>query len=254
MNETLELMSKGMSESLMRMIGLNRWVLDLSQNVLHLEFGNKFARADSVAIPLSTLESLYTPNEMQIVAEHWRAAAENGHAGPAILPFVRQDGSKAQIESVASLERRETGKYLVGVYKRVDDILRLQKRARLLGEFLDSFVRHSPSAIMVFDANDRVISASDSLGRYLHLQSVRPLIGHTIDHFHKMFDPKLISIIKAAICLPEAGKGRYVLPSNTGLHHALHWRSFRLSLDRDEAPPRVFAFDVHRADEASLIG
>jgi PAS domain-containing protein len=253
MDDIRELMSADISDSLMRLMGLNRWVLDLGGNVLHIEYGNKLAEPEHLDVPLTDLENLYTPDEMARVAEHWREAAAKGLSGPVVLPFVRRDGSKVQIESVASLRRRPSGQYLVGIYKTVEDYLKLQKKARLLGEFLDSFVKNSPSAVMVFDPSHRVISASEALGRFLHLDNVRPLIGHTVDHMEKMFEAKLLSIIKASLTLPTPSKGRHVTTVEQGLHQSIYWRCFPLGVDQDETPPKVFAFDLHAAGPTTLV-
>jgi PAS domain-containing protein len=253
MDDVSDLMSKTVSHSLMRLIGLNKWALDLQDNILHIEYGRKFEKGENLAIPLTKLQRLYTPDEMAVVAAHWREAAAKGFSGPVILPFVRKDGSKAQIESVGSLEVHNGRKYLVGMYKTIEDLLKAQKRARLLKEFLDAFVQNSPSAIIVFDHRDRVLSANESLGKFLNLTSVRPLVGHTIDHMERMIEPKFMSIIKASLKLPTPSKGRHIMPVDTGLHQSVYWRCFPLSMEKEEAPPKVFCFDLHAAGPTTLV-
>jgi PAS domain-containing protein len=246
-------MGQAASDTLMRRIGLHKWSLDLTANVLHIESGVRSSAIERVSIPVAKLEKLYTPLEMAAVAAHWREAATKGYAGPAILPFVQRDGAKIQIESVASLEVRPDGTFLVGLYKTVEDLLKAQKRARLLKEFLDSFVQNSPSAIFVFDPVGRVLSANEALGKFLHLTSVRPLVGHTIDHLERMIDSKFMSIIKASLKMPQPSKGRHVLAFGPGLHQSVYWRCFPLAVDKEEHPPKVFCFDLHAAGPSALV-
>lgn len=247
------LIGKAASDAMMRRIGLNKWWLNFDANVLHIEHPTEDGRIKRLDIPVAKLEKLYTPDEMAAVAAHWREAATKGFSGPTILPFVQKDGSKAQIESVASFEVRTDGAYLVGLFKTVEDLLKLQKRARLLKEFLDSFVQNSPSAIIIFDQRGRVLSANEALGRFLHLTSVRPLVGHTIDHMERMIDAKFLSIIKASLQKPQASRGRHTLTFGPNMHHSVYWRCFPLAVDQEEQPPKVFCFDLHAAGPAALV-
>ncbi|KAF0231468.1 MAG: hypothetical protein FD175_769 [Beijerinckiaceae bacterium] len=241
----LEILSR-----LQRTVGVHMWTLDLDHGVFQFEIGQNTDSGTCRSLPLEILRSLLAPEEMQIVAAHWREAALSGIAGPALLPFVKADGARSQVESACCLLRDGQTNSLLGVFRRPSVIVSNQQeigmhKERLLVEYVEAFIDNSPSAIVVASPGGSIISINQECLRFLGKSHRSEVLRKSLHEILRAIDIGLGDIVAQVMGSTKPMRGRYDVQLGHGKRHTLYWRFFALSGSFSTSPPKVFAFDVN---------
>jgi PAS domain S-box-containing protein len=241
----LELVSQ-----LQRLVGVHTWTLDLRNMVMRIEVGRDFNDFTTRELPMSGLNSILSPDEMRLVASHWQEAAHNGFAGPTLLPFVRADMTKSQVESACCRMHSGGENYLIGIFRRPsvtnggknDSLMR---KERLLIEYIEAFIENSPSAIVVADPTGNIVSINQECLRFLGKTERKEVIRQPLVNVMRTADVGLGDIVAQVLPSSKPMRGRYEAVLSRTKRHTLYWRVFPLSLSDATVPPKVFAFDLN---------
>ncbi len=235
---------------LQRLVGIHIWTLDLGKMVMRVELGHDFRDAKVHEMPVRGLNTLLSAEELRLVAAHWEEAAQKGVAGPALLPFVRADLTKSQVESVCCRMHSGDGDYLIGLFRRptVAKAASVDAAARkelVLVEYIEAFIDNSPSAIVVADPAGNIISINQECLRFLGKTDRKEAIRQPLVKMMRAVDVGLGDIVAQVFPSAKAMRGRYEATVSRAKQQTLHWRFFPLTLKGNASPPRVFAFDVN---------
>lgn len=250
--QRLELLS-----CLQRLVGVHAWTLDIEAHTLKIEFGREFQHSAEHTVRIEKLRNILGAEDMQTVATHWETAVRNGYAGPVLIPFIKADGTRAQVESACCLQRTGAGNFLLGVFRRPASIASnkndtLVRKERLLVEYVEAFIENSPSAICVVDPDGRIVSINQEflqfLGKNRKEEAVRqPLVG-----LLRAADVGIGDTVREVIGSPRPLRGRYEMQLQHNKRQALYWRVFPLSISDSVPPQKVFAFDINAAGPRSV--
>ncbi|MFM8750994.1 hypothetical protein [Rhabdaerophilum sp.] len=239
-NHRSELVSR-----LQRLVGVNKWLLNLQTNIMRLEFGREFESTRIHEISVEQLAAALDPSEMEQYFQHWSEAARVGHAGPIILPFVKSDGTKSPVEIACCLQVIGEERFIVGIFKRLPAPQKLAQNARVLSGFLETFIEHSPSSIVVTDTSGAIVSLNREFLRFIGgVQKSDYLRKSVLDPLYAI-NTGLGMLMRRVLHSPQPERGSYEVVQG-GMRQTLYWRSFPLSMDMMVAPPKVFAFDTHQ--------
>ncbi|CAN1540699.1 PAS fold-4 [Rhabdaerophilaceae bacterium] len=228
-----------------RLVGVNKWLLNLQNNVMRLEFGRDFNATQIHEFNIEELRQKLDPGEAELYVNHWGEALSNGHSGPVILPFLKADGSTAPVESACCLSTMGEERYLVGVFKRLPAPQKLAQNARVLSGFLETFIEHSPSSIVVTDKAGSIVSLNREFLRFIGgVQKSDYLSKSVLDPLYAI-NTGLGTLMRRVLHSPRPERGSFEVVQG-GARQTLYWRSFPLSMDAMVAPPKVFAFDTHQ--------
>lgn len=231
--------------NLQRVLGVNKWTLNLANGLMRVEYGRGFGEVQLHEISVEQLARLLGPEDMRLYRDHWDEAVRNGHAGPVNLPFANGAGEKSIVESACALHVQGSERFLIGVFKRLSQKAELSRNARLLAEFLESFIAHSPSGIVVVDHHGKIVSANREFIRFVgKVNRVEVVQASALDTVYAV-SPGLGQVLRDALRTNEPTRGRYEVTYRSGLRQTLYWRAFPLSVDASAAPPHVFAFDLN---------
>lgn len=241
----LEILSR-----LHRTVGVHMWTVDLDRGLFRFEVGQSTGSGASRSLSLDMLRSMLAPEEMQIVTAHWREAAQNGIAGPALLPFVKADGARSQVESACCLLRDGETNSLLGVFRRPSVIVSNQQeiglhKERMLVEYVEAFIENSPSAIVVANPSGLIISINQECLRFLGKSHRGEVLRKSLQEILRAIDIGLGDIVAQVMGSTRPMRGRYDAQLGHGKRHTLYWRFFALSGQFSTSPPKVFAFDVN---------
>lgn len=230
---------------LQRMVGVNSWLLNLQSNIMRLEYGSEFDATQIHEISVEQLRASLDPAEIEQYVNHWSEAARVGFAGPVVLPFIKGDGTKAPVESACCLQVIGEERFLVGVFKRIPAPQKLANNVRLLAGFLETFIEHSPSSIVVTDTSGSIVSLNREFLRFIGgVQKSDYLRKSVLDPLYAI-NTGLGTLMRRVLNSPQPERGSYEVIQG-GARQTLYWRSFPLSVDAMTAPPKVFAFDMHQ--------
>lgn len=230
---------------LQRTLGVHKWSLNLQTGRMRMEYGRDTEGAQIHELNIDELRQLLNADDMRLHREHWDAAVRHGHAGPTSLAFVKGMGHRAMAESVCALFEAEGQRYLIGYFKRQTQKAELSRNARMLTEFLESFIANSPSGIVVVDASGHIVSANRAFLRFVGKATRTEALQQSALDMMSGISPGLGQVMRDALKAPNPVKGRCEVAYSNGLRQTLYWRAFPLSMDTTTTPPRVFAFDLN---------
>lgn len=228
-----------------RLFGINRWVLNLRTNMLRLEYGRRFDKMKLIEIDAGELNKLLTPAEMRSLVAHWEEAVQHGNAGPTLIPFAARDQIGAKVESTCIVEMIDSDRCLVGLFRRPPAEEKLSKNNRLLTEFLETFIEHSPTCIVVVDHNGSVISLNSSFLRFIGRDRKADLLRAGFHSIAEKFNHGFGLVVREALQTTKPTRGRTEIQISDTHRQTLYWRTFPLSLKDEIHLPRVFSFEVH---------
>jgi len=230
---------------LQRTLGVHKWSLDLQTGQMRVEYGRDEPDANVHELNIDELRQLLNVDDMRLYREHWDRAVRTGHAGPTILAFAKAMGERAMVESVCSFHEVHGQRYLIGYFKRMTQRAELSRNARLLTEFLESFIANSPSGIVVVDSKGKIVSANREFLRFVGKSSRAEVLQRSAQEMMSGVSPGLGQVMLDALRAPEPVKGRCEVVYSGGARQTLYWRAFPLSGDSATTPPHVFAFDLN---------
>ena len=241
----LELISQ-----LQRLVGVHTWTLDFRNMMMRIEVGRDFNDFTTHDVPVNGLNAILSPDEMRLVVSHWEEAAQNGFAGPALLPFVRADMTKSQVESACCRMRSGGEDYLIGIFRRPAVTLggksdSVTRKEHLLVEYIEAFIENSPSAIVVADPAGNIVSINQECLRFLGKTERKEVVRQSLVKVMRGADVGLGDIVAQVLSSSKPMRGRYEAVLSRTKRHTLYWRVFPLSLNDTMAPPKVFAFDLN---------
>lgn len=228
-----------------RLVGVNKWLLNLQNNVMRLEFGRDFNATQIHEFNIDELRQKLEPGEAELYTNHWGEALRCGHSGPVILPFLKADGTTAPVESACCLSTMGDERYLVGVFKRLPTAPQAGQNARLLAGFLETFIEHSPSSIVVTDTSGAIVSLNREFLRFIGGAQKSDYVRKSVLDPLYAVNAGLGSLMRKLLASPKPERGSYEV-IQSGIRQTLYWRSFPLSMDAAVAPPKVFAFDLNQ--------
>ncbi len=228
---------------LLQLMGMRVWALDLDSRILSVQTQPNGGQSAVVHLAVDKLAGLLNTDDMSQWSAHWTDAARNGFSGPATLPFLGTAGDKVAIQSVCYRDHAEDRNLLVGYYRVQVDETKMQKRVRLLQEFLDSLLHNSPSCMMVFDTHKRLINGNEALRTFLGIPNLAPLIGQEIEHLDMVSTGHFVKLVRGAVASPKTCEGKYVYVHRNGQAHNLYWRCYSLSTHDETVRTRVFSFN-----------
>ncbi len=231
--------------SLQRLVGVNRWLLNLQTQIMRLEYGREFGSTRIHEISVEQLRALFEPVEMEQYLRHWSEAMQAGHAGPVVLPFVSGDGEKSAVECACCLQIIGEERFLVGVFKRLPAPQKMAQNARVLSGFLETFIEHSPSSIVVTDTSGAIVSLNREFLRFIGGVQKRDYLRKSVLDPLYAINSGLGMLMRRVLHSPQPERGSYEVVQS-GMRQTLYWRAFPLSMDSMVAPPKVFAFDTHQ--------
>lgn len=231
--------------NLQRVLGVHKWTLNLDTGLMRVEYGRDYGETHLHEVTIDALARMLGPEGFKLYRDHWDGAVRHGHSGPVNLPFANAAGEISIVESACAPYLHGQERYLVGVFKRVNHKAELGRNARLLTEFLESFIAHSPSGIVVVDHHGRIVSANRAfihfVGKAERAEVVQSVALDTV----YAVSQGLGQVMRDALRSREPTRGRYEVTFQNGLRQTLYWRAFPLSMDASVAPPHVFAFDLN---------
>lgn len=228
-----------------RLLGVNRWQLNLSTNVMRVEFADNFDAVHVHEVHVNALKSVLDAHEIEQHLAHWEEAAREGHSGPVGLNFMHADGSKGPIESACGLYVVNEERLLIGVFRFMPNPQKLSHHAKHLSGFLDTFIENSPSCTVVMDSAGAVISLNREFMRFLGGADRNAYLRKSLlDPLYEI-NTGLGTLVRKVLHSQEAERGSFEMHRGE-LRQTLYWRSFPLSVDKSIAPPKVFAFDMHQ--------
>lgn len=249
--QRLELLS-----CLQRLVGIHAWTLDIGAHTLQIEIGRDFHQSAVHAVRLEDLRAILGAEDMQSVVTHWEDVARDGFAGPVLIPFVKADGTRTQVESAGCLHRSAAGSALLGVFRRPASIASnkndaLVRKERLLVEYVEAFIENSPSAICVVEPDGRVVSINHEFLRFLGKGQKSEALRQPLIAMLRAVDAGIGDTVREVIGSPRALRGRYEMQLQHNKRQTLYWRVFPLSISDSAPPQKVFAFDINAAGPRS---
>jgi PAS domain-containing protein len=230
---------------LQRVLGVHRWTLNLATGLMRLEYGRVYGETRLHEVHREELARLLGPRDMRLYHDHWEAALRNGHHGPVNLPFANGAGDISVVESACALHTQGEERFLVGVFKRIHQRTELGRNARLLSEFLESFITHSPSSIVVVDSHGKIVSANREFIRFIgKTQRAEVVQKPALDMVYAV-SAGFGQVMREALRQNGPTRGRYEMTLENALRQTLYWRAFPLSMDAAVVAPHVFAFDLN---------
>jgi PAS domain S-box-containing protein len=230
---------------LQRVLGVHKWTVNLDTGMMRVEYGRAFGKTHLHELSVAELASLLGPEDMRLYHAHWDMAARAGHHGPVNLPFANAAGEKSVVESACALYLSGGERFLIGVFKRINQRAELSRNARLLAEFLESFIAHSPSGIVVVDSQGKVVSANREFIRFVGKASRTEVVKASVLDMVYAVSTGLGHVMREALRSASPTRGRYEATFENGTRQTLYWRAFPLSMDATTIPPHVFAFDLN---------
>lgn len=231
---------------LQRLVGVDKWLLNLQTNVLRVEFGRDFNETFVHDVTLDALARLLSADDMRKYRDHWHCAIRDGHAGPVLLPFVDADGTTSLVDCACALHLQGEDRYLIGVFRRSSAAPEPSVRSvRQLAGFLEAFIENSPSSIVVTDPLGKVVSANRQFLRFFGKVQKSEVVNRPVLDTVYELNSGLGTIVRDALRMPDPSRGRYEFMHNNGMRQTLYWRAFPLSVDANLMPPKVFAFDLN---------
>lgn len=230
---------------LQRVLGVHKWVVNLNTGLMRVEYGRRFGKTQLHELSVAALAKLLGPEDMRLYHTHWDAAVRNGHDGPVNLPFANAAAEKSVVESACALYLSGGERFLIGVFKRINQRAELSRNARLLAEFLESFITHSPSGIVVVDSQGKIVSANREFIRFVGKASRSEVVKASALDMVYAVSAGLGNLMREALRSPNPTRGRYEVTFDNGNRQTLYWRAFPLSMDATATPPHVFAFDLN---------
>jgi PAS domain S-box-containing protein len=229
---------------LQRGLGVHIWSLNLQSGLLRIEYGRSFTTSETIELSVDALSQMLGPEDMRLHRDHWDAALKHGQHGPVNLPFANGAGEISLVESACALYVNGSERILLGVIKRINQRAELGSNARLLTEFLESFIAQSPSGIVVVDHAGHIVTANREFIRFVGKTSRAEVVqASALDTVYAV-SPGLGHIMRDALRSPTPTRGRYEVTFKNGTRQTLYWRAFPLSMDAKVAP-HVFAFDMN---------
>lgn len=228
---------------LQRMVGVHKWTLNLQSKLIRIEYGRDFNDTSMFEVTSAQLREMLSKEDMFLCNQHWDEAVRQGYSGPVNMPFIKANGERTLVESVCALHEAGSENSLVGVFKRISETAQFGRNARLLTKFLESFIEHSPSSIVVVDQTGRVVSANREFIRFVGRGSRSEIVQRPVLDIIYEISQGLGVLMRDALRNPQPTRGRYELSNPNGTRETLYWRAFPLSLDEGFTPPKVFAFD-----------
>lgn len=249
----IETVSRGeIVANLQRLIGCHKWTLNLTTGQIRFEYGREYGDISVQEITIEALERMLGHDAFKLHRDHWNNAVRMGHAGPVNLPFVNGAGEISIMESACAPYVHGQEQYLIGVLKRTSQKVELSRNARLLTEFLESFIAHSPSGIVVVDHHGHIVTANRAFIHFVGKEARAEVIRRPALDAVYAISPGLGHVMRDALRANQPTRGRYEITYQNGLRQSLYWRSFPLSMDASVAPPHVFAFDLHEGGARSV--
>lgn len=242
LNNRTEVQSK-----LQLLVKVHRWSLNLQNNLMRLEIGRSFEQTDIHEVSIERLKTLMAPEEIQAYLQHFEDALVNGHAGPVVLPFITRDGSRSLVESACCPYVHGNDRFLLGVFKRLPEANKPTRNARILAEFLESFIENSPSGIVVTDSSGHIVSVNKEFLRFVGKMQKSDVIRHSVLDTVYALNSGLGAVVRNALSTDKSTRGRYEMTHPNGMRQTLYWRAFPLSGTERIAPPKVFAFDLNES-------
>lgn len=249
----IDTLSRGdILSNLQRVLGVHKWTLNLDTGLMRVEYGRDYGETHVHEVQVDALARMLGAEGFKLYRDHWDSALRQGHSGPVNLPFANAAGDISIVESACARYLHGQDHYLIGVFKRVNHRAELGRNAKLLTEFLESFIANSPSGIVVVDQHGRIVSANRAFIHFVgKAERAEVLQCSALDTVYPV-SPGLGQVMREAIRSREPTRGRYEVTFQNGLRQSLYWRAFPLSMDASVAPPHVFAFDLHEGGARSV--
>lgn len=228
-----------------RLFGLHRWSYNLDTTTLLLEMTCREGSVRPLSIELRELAVAIPVDAMTRLRDHVDEGRRNGVAGPTLVPFLLRDRKVVEVESACYFEQDTQGPMLKGMFRRPPPSPLQSHTSQQLAAFLEAFVAHSPSAVVVVDAAGTVISINEVCLRFFGKAHRRDVVRKPLLDLAYSFSIGMGALMREAIQSSKPSRGRFEVMFGSGARQSMYWRSFPLSLGEMGSAPRVFAFDLH---------